>query len=61
AFGNQPPANAGLATALYSPARNAAQDALQAATTPTPTSAPAERQQFADLAEVSIPVPTLLG
>lgn len=61
AFGNQPPANAGLATALYSPTRNAAQDALQAATTPTPTSAPAERQQFADLAEVSIPVPTLLG
>ncbi|MES5047395.1 DUF882 domain-containing protein [Rhizobium nepotum] len=61
AFGNQPPANTGLATALYSPARNAAQDALQAATTPTPTSAPAERQQFADLAEVSVPVPTLLG
>ncbi|CVI63815.1 MULTISPECIES: DUF882 domain-containing protein [Agrobacterium] len=61
AFGNQQPANAGLATALYSPARNAAQDALQAATTPTPASAPAERQQFADLAEVSVPVPTLLG
>ena len=40
AFGNQPPANTGLATALYSPARNAAQDALQAATTPTPASAP---------------------
>ncbi len=60
AFGNQP-ANTGLATALYSPARNAAQDALQAATTPTPASAPAERQQFADLAEVSVPVPTLLG
>ncbi|UXS34097.1 DUF882 domain-containing protein [Agrobacterium tumefaciens] len=59
-FGNQP-ANTGLATALYSPARNAAQDALQAATTPTPASAPAERQQFADLAEVSVPVPTLLG
>ncbi len=50
----------GLATALYSPARNAAQDALQAATTPTPTAAPAE-QQFADLAQYSIPVPTLLG
>ncbi len=49
-----------LATALYSPARNAAQDALQAATTPTPTAAPAE-QKFADLAEVSVPVPTLLG
>ncbi len=49
-----------LATALYSPGRNAAQDALQAATTPTPTSAPAE-QQFADLAQVSVPVPTLLG
>ncbi len=50
----------GLATALYSPARNAAQDALQAATMPTPTAAPAE-QQFADLAQYSIPVPTLLG
>ncbi|MFK3690493.1 DUF882 domain-containing protein [Agrobacterium tumefaciens] len=61
AFGNAPPGNTGLATALYSPARNAAQDALQAATTPTPTSAPAERQQFADLAQVSVPVPTLLG
>jgi len=61
AFGNPPPGNTGLATALYSPARNAAQDALQAATTPTPTSAPAERQQFADLAQVSVPVPTLLG
>lgn len=58
AFGNQNPT--GLANALYSPARNAAQDALQAATTPTPTSAPAE-QQFADLAQYSIPVPTLLG
>ncbi len=50
----------GLATALYSPGRSAAQDALQAATTPTPTAAPAE-QKFADLAEVSVPVPTLLG
>ncbi|MCM2432673.1 DUF882 domain-containing protein [Agrobacterium rosae] len=50
----------GLATALYSPNRNAAQDALQAATLPTPTAAPAE-QQFADLAQYSIPVPTLLG
>ncbi len=53
-------ASTGLATALYSPGRNAAQDALQAATTPTPTAAPAE-QKFADLAEVSVPVPTLLG
>ncbi len=59
AFRNQENPN-GLATALYSPARNAAQDALQAATTPTPTAAPAE-QQFADLAQYSIPVPTLLG
>ncbi|GAK68796.1 hypothetical protein RRU01S_02_01240 [Agrobacterium rubi TR3 = NBRC 13261] len=58
-FRNQEGAT-GLATALYSPARNAAQDALQAATTPTPTAAPAE-QQFADLAQYSIPVPTLLG
>ncbi|WP_320198209.1 DUF882 domain-containing protein [Agrobacterium sp. rho-13.3] len=59
AFRNQDGQN-GLATALYSPARNAAQDALQAATTPTPTAAPAE-QKFADLAQYSIPVPTLLG
>ncbi|XUY26289.1 DUF882 domain-containing protein [Agrobacterium sp. rho-8.1] len=58
-FRNQEGAT-GLATALYSPARNAAQDALQAATTPTPMAAPAE-QQFADLAQYSIPVPTLLG
>lgn len=50
----------GLATALYSPNRNPAQDALQAATMPTPAAAPAE-QQFADLAQYSIPVPTLLG
>lgn len=59
AFRNQD-GQTGLATALYSPTRNAAQDALQAATLPTPTAAPAE-QQFADLAQYSIPVPTLLG
>lgn len=61
AFRNQDASN-GLATALYSPNRNPAQEALQAATTPTPTptAAPAQ-QQFADLAQYSIPVPTLLG
>ena len=55
----------GLATALYSPARNAAQEALQAALPPTPVAATAlpvpENDAFADLQQYSIPVPTLLG
>lgn len=55
----------GLATALYSPARNAAQEALQAALPPTPVAAKAlpvpENDAFADLQQYSIPVPTLLG
>jgi uncharacterized protein YcbK (DUF882 family) len=50
----------GLATALYSTNRNPAEEALRAATTPVPASAPAE-PQFADLAQYSVPVPTLLG
>lgn len=55
----------GLATALYSPARNAAQEALQAALPPTPRPAEGmvapEAEAFADLQQYSIPVPTLLG
>lgn len=55
---NTQQANTGLATALYSPTRNAAQEALQAAlpATPAPTG-----EQFADLGQYKIPVPTLLG
>ncbi|MFN7102006.1 MAG: DUF882 domain-containing protein [Pseudorhizobium sp.] len=55
----------GLATALYSPARNAAQEALQAALPPEPRPAAslqtAESEAFADLQQYAIPVPTLLG
>ncbi|HEV7435202.1 MAG TPA: DUF882 domain-containing protein [Pseudorhizobium sp.] len=55
----------GLATALYSPARNAAQEALQAALPPTPrpgeTLVAPEGDGFADLQQYAIPVPTLLG
>ncbi|MCB5203864.1 DUF882 domain-containing protein [Neorhizobium sp. T786] len=52
----------GLATALYSPARNTAQEALQAALPPEPrpVSTP-EGDGFADLQQYAIPVPTLLG
>lgn len=54
-------ASGGLATALYSPARNAAQEALA-----LQASAPANMPQptgeaFADLSTYNIPVPTLLG
>ena len=49
----------GLATALYSPTRNTAQEALQAAMPPQPQ--PPEGENFADLAQYAIPVPTLLG
>lgn len=55
---NTQQANTGLATALYSPTRNAAQEALQAALPATPTPA---NPQFADLGDYKIPVPTLLG
>lgn len=50
----------GLATALYSTNPTPAQEALRAATTPVPADAPTN-SQFADLAAVSVPVPTLLG
>jgi uncharacterized protein YcbK (DUF882 family) len=60
-----PQSQGALATALYQPPRNAAQDALQAALPATPVlpmarpDAPGET--FVDLASMSIPVPTLLG
>ncbi|MGF9692160.1 DUF882 domain-containing protein [Rhizobium sp. 0TCS1.26] len=58
-------ATGGLANALYSPQRNAAQEAMQAVmpTTPvTPLARPVpEGESFVDLASMKIPVPTLLG
>lgn len=52
----------GLATALYSTNRNPAEEALRAATTPVPAGAPAAAgSQFADLAQVAVPVPSLLS
>lgn len=56
AFQSEP--TSGLATALYSTNRNPAEEAMRAATTPVPANAPAE-PQFADLAAISVPVPTL--
>jgi uncharacterized protein YcbK (DUF882 family) len=56
------PGVGGLATALYSPQKSAAQEALQAATTVTPLARPTpETEEFVDLASMNIPVPTLLG
>jgi uncharacterized protein YcbK (DUF882 family) len=56
------PGVGGLATALYSPQKSAAQEALQAATTVTPLARPEpETDGFVDLASMTIPVPTLLG
>lgn len=54
-------ASGGLATALYSPARNAAQEAL-AMQASAPANAPLPAgENFADLSTYNIPVPTLLG
>ncbi|WP_226951246.1 DUF882 domain-containing protein [Rhizobium terrae] len=52
----------GLATALYSPARNPAQEALamQASAPAVPAPQP-DANTFADLSAYNIPVPTLLG
>lgn len=55
AFGNQ--AGSEVASALMSPPRNAAQDALAAA---MPT-ADAQQQQYADLRDYRVPVPALLN
>ena len=55
----------GLATALYSPPKNTAQEAFQAALPATPVTPLArptqDKDNFEDLANYSIPVPTLLG
>ncbi|WP_436799520.1 DUF882 domain-containing protein [Rhizobium oryzicola] len=54
----------GLATALYSPPKNTAQEAFLAAlpaTPVTPLARPTQDKDFEDLANYSIPVPTLLG
>ncbi len=55
------PADNSLAVALYQPPRNAAEDALQqvASGVPVPANAPAD--DFADLASLNVPVPTLLN
>ncbi|WP_377296633.1 DUF882 domain-containing protein [Rhizobium sp. SGZ-381] len=59
------PSPGGLATALYQPPRNPAQDALQAALPATPVMPMARPEppgeSFVDLARMNIPVPTLLG
>ncbi|WP_245281391.1 DUF882 domain-containing protein [Rhizobium sp. AAP43] len=54
-------ADASLAVALYQPPRNAAGEALQqvASATPQPVEPPSD--EFPDLAEMTIPVPSLLG
>lgn len=65
----QEPAQASLASALYSPQRDTAQQAIAAAmpaSTATPLARPdlqtaSENAGFADLASMSVPVPTLLG
>lgn len=62
AFRNQiAPADSGLATALYSPTRSAAQEALRDAMPATPVPVPAPESEFADLSNYKIPVPTMLG
>lgn len=55
------PADNSLAVALYQPPRNAAEDALRevASGVPVPAAAPAD--EFADLAAMNVPVPTLLS
>ncbi|MBW6421599.1 DUF882 domain-containing protein [Rhizobium sp. XQZ8] len=53
---------ASLATALYSPSRNAAQEALaMQASAPAATGQQPAGETFADLSGYKIPVPTLLG
>jgi uncharacterized protein YcbK (DUF882 family) len=55
------PADASLAVALYQPPRNAAEDALQQVANGVPVPAEAPSSEFADLASMTVPVPTLLG
>ncbi|WP_246318804.1 DUF882 domain-containing protein [Peteryoungia desertarenae] len=55
------PADTSLAVALYSPARNAARDALSQVASGVPVPAQPATNEFADLQGMNIPVPTLLG
>lgn len=55
------PADNSLAVALYQPPRNAAEDALQQVASGVPAPSPAPADQFADLASLNVPVPTLLN
>lgn len=50
-----------FATALYSPARSTAQEALQAALPDEPLDMASAESEFIDLQQYAIPVPTLLG
>lgn len=54
-------ADTSLAVALYSPARNAAEDALSQVASGVPAPAQSQQSEFPDLQGMSIPVPTLLG
>lgn len=55
------PADNSLAVALYQPPRNAAEDALQQVANGVPVPASAPSDEFADLAAMNVPVPTLLA
>lgn len=55
------PADNSLAVALYQPPRNAAEDALQQVASGVPVPASAPTDEFADLASLNVPVPTLLN
>ncbi len=55
------PADNSLAVALYQPPRNAAEDALQQVASGVPVPANAPANEFADLASLNVPVPTLLN
>ncbi len=55
------PADNSLAVALYQPPRNAAEDALQQVSSGVPAPASQPTDEFADLASMAVPVPTLLN
>lgn len=55
------PADSSLAVALYQPPRNAAGEALQQVASATPQVAEPKPNEFTDLAEIAVPVPSLLG
>lgn len=54
-------ADSSLAVALYQPPRNAAGEALQQVASATPQVAEPQASEFTDLAEIAVPVPSLLG